>query len=159
MGGWHLHPFHLWAVWLDGPYHACCPHHLNRGSVLQEQPHCGCCLLLLLLLHPCAEPAQPRPCFRGHSRNRPGVPLGTTLLLKPNQPRALAKLSASYSEGELLHHTPNMITHLGLPSPPGVPPPCRAKPSERVRLQTLVEACSFSAPSPLLCKKPLQRGY
>lgn len=112
-----------------------------------------------LLLIPgalCAELAQHRasPCFIGHSRNLPGVPLGTILLC-----------SNIISHGLLLNyllHTvkvnfsitpPNMITPLSLASQPrGFLPP--AVPSLRS-----VFGCRLRlrlAPSPLLLSTALQ---
>lgn len=151
-GGWHLDPLHLGVVRSDSPYHARGPHRLNH-CMLQEQ---------LCLGHSAAPPhpgssacragaAWVRPCFIGHGRNLPGALLGTILVLKHNQPQALAKLSASHSEGEQVHHTPRQDYPAwpGLPAR-GFPSSCRAKPSEHVQLQVLVEACSFSS-APVHC--------
>lgn len=144
-GGWHLHPI---TVWLDGPYHACCPHHLNH-DMLKEQPHhCH----PTPPPHPCAELARygSGSCFGGHRRNQPDVLLGTVLVLKQNQPQALAKLSVSYSEGELFHHPPPiMTTWLSLwsafgcrlwlrlaPSPLLLPTASQAAPAEEILVQS-----------------------
>lgn len=142
-----------YMLWSGSPYDACCPHHLNC-CMSQDQPLLGCSLLLLI---PGALCDKLTPC--GYSSNLPGASLGTILVLRHNQPQAFTKLSAPYSEGEILHQSLDMITHLAWPPRlGGVSFPLCAKPLEHIWLQILVESCSFPS-APIHCfARSLYRG-
>lgn len=160
-GGWHLLPLHLRAVQSDSPYHACRPHHLNR-CVLPEQPHLGYSAL----------PPHPRS-----SVCRAGAAWSQPLLYRKEQKSARCAAGNYLLCSNIVSHRlllnylfytvkgyfsithpppPSMITPLGLASQPrGFYSPHRTKPSERVRLQSLVEACSFfSAPVHWFARSP-----